>query len=409
MLAGLGRVVIVTQGIPHPREGASTVIFYEYVRGISTAAGRVLHVLLTDSTNRDGRLLEEYRQAMRDRPDFEILDCPVGAMYHVNRWTRAPGIEMLAPSIAGRVKTFDPAVVICFDILPAAYASQLAPPSRRVVWLGDLHFRSFWYNAIYDIRDRAGAALRLPLILMLCWHWRRFYASTLAGACSVVVSSKSSEAAMRAIGIASEYLPYPWPEKDDAGAHPAPPEVPTFALFGSLSGLGSRSSFETLIRDVYPMLLKTWGPGGFRVLLAGVRSASAWAAKAVAERPEMEFLGFVDDIVAFMRGCHAVVVPIAVPVGNRTRILTALAHRALVIAHRNTALGNDDLRSGDTCLLASSAEEFAAHLRFAVDSPVEARAIAERGHAMYRQRYAPAPAVAMFLERVVTCAGSATR
>lgn len=397
----------MTQGIPHPREGASTVIFYEYVRGISTAAGRVLHVLLTDRTNRDERLLQEYRESMRDRPDFEILDCPVDTLYRVHRWTREPGLGTLAPSIAARVQAFQPDVVICFDILPAAYALQLAPSSRRVVWLGDLHFRSFWYNAIYDIRERAGAALRLPLILMLCRHWRRFYASTLTGACSVVVSSKSSEAAMRAIGIASEYLPYPWPEKEDTGAHPAPPDVPTFALFGSLSGLGSRSSFDTLIRDVYPMLLKAWGPNGFRVLLAGVRSAPEWAAKAIAARPEMEFLGFVDDIVAFMRGCHAVVVPIAVPVGNRTRILTALAHRALVIAHRNTALGNDDLRSGDTCLLAASPEEFAAHLRFAVESPVEARAIAERGHAMYRQRYAPAPAVAMFLERVAACAGAA--
>jgi glycosyltransferase involved in cell wall biosynthesis len=394
----------VTQGIPHPREGASSVIFYEYVRGITGASGPVLHLLLTDRTNRDERLLREYRESMSGFPHFEILDCPVSAMYHVNRWTRMPGIEALPASVAARVGAFDPDVVVCFDVLPAAYAAQVAPAARRVVWLGDLHFQSFWYNALYDIRDRKAAALRLPLIALLCRQWRRFYARVLSGACSVVVSSKSSESAVEAIGVTAGYLSYPWPEKADTGEAAMPPLVPTFALFGSLSGLGSRSSFDTLIREVYPMLLKMWGPGGFRVLLAGIRTAPEWALRAIKERPEMEFVGFVDDLVAFMRGCHAVVVPIAVPVGNRTRILTALAHGALVIAHRNTALGNDDLRSGDTCLLAGTPEEFARHLRFAVDSPVEARAIAERGQAMYQRRFAPAPAVGMFLERIAACA-----
>lgn len=399
----LPRVLIVTQGIPHPREGASTVIYYEYVRGIAGASKTVLNLILTDRTNRDERLLREYRESLSEFGRFDVVDCPVDSMYSVRRLTRAPFVPRLPQAVLDRIRAFNPDAIVCFDILPAAFAEQFPSPTPRIVWLGDLHFHSFWYNALYDVRDRRRAVLRLPLIAALCWQWRRLYARVLSRACRVIVSSKSSEAAMRSLGIESRYLTFPWPEKRQVAATVEAPPLPTFALFGSLSGLGSRSSFDTLMREVYPALVKTWGPRGFRILLAGVRNPPAWALKAIEGKPEMVFMGFVDDIVSFMRGCHAVVVPIAVPVGNRTRILTALAHGALVIAHRNTALGNSDLRSGDTCLLASTPDEFAAHLRFAVESPAEARAIAARGQAMYQQKFAPAPAVSFFLKEIESC------
>ena len=54
--------------------------------------------------------------------------------------------------------------------------------------------------------------------------------------------------------------------------------------------------------------------------------------------------------------------PIAVPVGNRSRILTTMSMGALVIAHANTVLGNPDLVSGKNCLLARSPEDFAKHM-----------------------------------------------
>ncbi len=396
-------ILVVAPGVPHPHEGASTVLFWHYIRGLADAGARVLHIRLTDATNRNERLLAEYVESMRDLPAFETMECPVNAMYRLNRWTRAPRVQGAPVSVIERARDFRPDSVVCLDLLSAAYASQLASPSMRVVWLGDLNFQTFWYNAWYDVKERWQTARRLPLVAIGCLQWRTFYKTVLSDARAVVVSSKASEPALNSVGIRSEYLPYPWPAKLESGAAVTPPSRPTFAFFGSLSGLGSRSAFDTLINDIYPELMKTWGAGGFTLFLAGTRQAPAWVAPAIARKQEIQFKGFVEDLVGFMRGCHAIVVPIAVPVGNRSRILTAMAHGSLVVAHTSTAAGNPDLVSGDNCLLATTGAEFAAHLKLAVDAPAEAARISRRGRETYERLFSPAPAVRRFID--VVCRG----
>ncbi len=396
-------MLIVSPGVPHPREGASTVLFYEYIRGLAEAGARVLNLLLTDATNRNESHLGEYLESMRDLPQFEAVECVVNPLYRVDRWTRRPRVQELPPSVSDRARAFKPEAVVCMDLLSAAYARQLASSLTRVVWLGDLNFQTYWYNALYDIRER-GASLkrvaRLALVAMECLQWRRFYRSALSDARHVVVSSKASERSLRTLGIASDYLPYPWPAKTETSAAISQPARPTFAFFGSLSGLGSRSAFDTMINDIYPGLVEAWGSGGFRLLLAGTRQAPDWVRAALPDKPEILFQGFVDDLVTFMRGCHAVLVPIQVPVGNRSRILTAMAHGSLVVAHANTSAGNPDLVSGDNCLLATSAGEFVRHLRFAAEQPDEAARIARRGRDTYERLFSPPRAVGRFVELV---------
>ena len=160
--------------------------------------------------------------------------------------------------------------------------------------------------------------------------------------------------------------------------------LPSFLFFGALAGLGSRSALRMLLTELYPRLVRMWGPGGFQLFLAGTKQPADWVQAAIQQKPEIKFEGFVDDLVGFMGRCHAVLVPIKVPVGNRSRILTAMAHGALVIAHRNTALGNADLVSGENCLLAGSADEFLQHMRLAVEAPARAAAIAQNGRQVLR-------------------------
>jgi glycosyltransferase involved in cell wall biosynthesis len=100
----------------------------------------------------------------------------------------------------------------------------------------------------------------------------------------------------------------------------------------------------------------------------------SWVQAAIAHHPEFEFLGFVDDLAAEVARCHAVIAPISVPVGNRTRIVTAMSMGALVIAHANTALGNPELVSGNNCLLASTAQQFVDNMKLAhADTTVAVR------------------------------------
>jgi glycosyltransferase involved in cell wall biosynthesis len=217
-----------------------------------------------------------------------------------------------------------------------------------------------------------------------------------------VVASKSSEASLRRLGLVAKYLPYPWPAgSPSTESQQLPRTKPSFAFFGSLSGLGSRSAFHTLLSDVYPELVKTWGSNGFQVLLAGSREMPDWVRGELDRKPEILFQGFVDDLAALLGRCHATLVPIAVPVGNRSRIVTAMAHGGLVIAHRNTAMGNPHLVSGENCLLAARPSEFVTHMRFAVDTPQKTDAIRRNARETYERHFAPSKAVQRLLNEII--------
>jgi glycosyltransferase involved in cell wall biosynthesis len=114
----------------------------------------------------------------------------------------------------------------------------------------------------------------------------------------------------------------------------------------------------------------------------------------LATAPELEHVGFVEDLSGLLGGVHAAIAPISVPIGNRSRILTALAAGTVVVAHENAALGNPDLVDGKTCFLASDAAEFAERMARCVDAPAEAREVAERGRDLYRSHFRPDVAVA---------------
>jgi glycosyltransferase involved in cell wall biosynthesis len=299
------------------------------------------------------------------------------------------------------VRNFTPDIVLCFDLLSAWLTARV--PARRLVWLGDLRFQTALYHAIYAARENPARAVHIPSNWLGCRAWKKIYGETLRGADQVIVSSHSSIGALTPLGIRSEYEPYPWPETTDearSGTDPCPPETPTFLFFGSLGGLGSRSALHLLTCKVFPLLRRCWGKGGFRVLIAGRGTLPGWALQAIAGKPEFETLGFVEDLDGLVARCHAVLVPIDVPVGNRSRILAAMARRALVIAHANAALGNPDLVDGETCYLASSPAGFVDRMQRAVRDRQAASAITARALERFRSRFGVDAAGTRLLARI---------
>jgi glycosyltransferase involved in cell wall biosynthesis len=216
---------------------------------------------------------------------------------------------------------------------------------------------------------------------------------------SVVVSADSSRRHLQRIGVEATYLPYPWPDAPgcEGTAATESPQVPSFLFLGTLTGLGSRSAFHFMLDAVYPEAVRVWGRDGFRILIAGARGLPQWVERELGRRPELKYLGFVEDIVRVMRTCHAVLVPIEVPVGNRSRILTAMSAGVPVVAHENAALGNPDLLDRVTCYLARDGRRVVDGMRRAVENPEEAARIAREARARYEAHFMPEAAVAMLL------------
>ena len=396
-LPGRKRVVIVSLGVPHERDGASVVLFYHYAEQIVKEGYAVLHVLLLEGPSWTDDSVEAYQRKLAAKGVFEVATIRAAPFVHTSPfglWLDPAAAER-AHELAGR---FRPDVIVSFDIV-AAWLGNAMPAARRVVWLGDLIYHAMVWHARYALREDPIRIVGLLRNIVGARLWRRAYAAVLQPADNVVVSSASSVAELARLKIVSEYVPYPWPV-DPMAKICEVPALPTFMLFGTLEGLGSKSAIYLLIREIYPRLLRLWGTRGFRIVIGGRGQRADWFNRAVAGKAEFDWVGFVPDLDDVLSHCHGVLAPIDVPVGNRSRILTALAKRMLVIAHANVALGNSALVDEVTCALAANADEFVARMRRAVEDPAWARAIAERGRQCYAELFAPEKAGPLMVQRL---------
>jgi glycosyltransferase involved in cell wall biosynthesis len=393
------RLLICSAGVPHESEGASVVLFYHYIARLKREGHVIRHLLLLDPSWSD-EAVDAYRRKLGSPGTFDVVVIRATAFYRSGRVR--PHCDADAAAAAGRhARAFAPQAILCFDIL-AAWLLDGVTAAPRIVWLGDLNFETFFYHSLYATRENPMRAIHLPSNWLSCRGWRHLYATVLSDVDQVIVASHSSERALGRLGVVAEYEPYPWPTEATMARTAAPPARPSFLFFGQLAGLGSRSAFHFLMDKVFPLLRERWGAGGFRIMLAGRGAPPDWVLAAIADKPEIERLGFVEKLDDVLAICHAVLVPIDVPVGNRSRILTAMAMRSLIIAHANTALGNPDLVDGATCYLAGDAEGFVSAMAAAVGDPSRRTAIIERAFRCYQERFHPERATSRLAKRVET-------
>ncbi|MBI3444200.1 MAG: glycosyltransferase [Magnetospirillum sp.] len=393
LVDGGARILVVVGGVPHPSVGASVVLYHHYIEGLRREGYRILNLMLLQPDNSDEAGLDEYRARLQEGEDFQIVTCRSPRFVQTSRYRHAFDHAALTP-VRAQIEAFQPQVTLCLDFA-SAWAVEGWSVGSRVVWLGDLNFQTFLHHALYSLKEGEARFRHVAMALWHAWLWRRLYRRVLRPCESVVVSSKSSERHLAALGVHSGYQPYPWPAEPPPERMGVKAERPTFFFFGQLQGLGSRSAFHVTVEGIYPRLVRTWGKGGFEILIGGRGGLPAWVEAAIADKPEFRYLGFVEDLDEIMGRCHALLAPIDVPVGNRSRILTALSKRMVVVAHVNTALGNPDLVDGRSCYLADGPDAYVERLRRAVDNPEEAAAVAERGFQVYKRLFAPDVAVAV--------------
>ncbi|MCG9095356.1 glycosyltransferase [Laribacter hongkongensis] len=385
-------VLVITLGYPHPKRGASSVLFYWYLDALRKSKFNVEHLILVSPDEQSAQAENEYLNAIEPGPAFRVR---VFAIPRV-RDARRSGLELqvceLPRGVVDHVASVRPDATVCFDLMAADMARRMNL-ERQLIWLGDLSFQTGVYHAYYDFKAEPRKFPGLVRAYLAGILWRRYYRRVLRGQKNVIASSNSSVAHLARLGVASRYWSYPWPGEEAGPAKTVLKyDQPTFIMFGTLVALGSRSAFDFLMKSVYPLLIQAWGARGFSMLIAGMRELPAWVRADIELRPEFKFLGFVDDLGAEVVKCHAVLAPISVPVGNRSRIVTAMSMGALVIAHANTALGNPELISGDNCLLASSAAEFAQKMLFAYEQPDFAAKLGASARQTYLRSFEPAAA-----------------
>lgn len=390
------KIAVVVHGIPHPTEGASAVVFYWYIKALKDNGYNILCIII-GKKNIDSKSLTSFIQKLGidDRTQVETLICDQPVLHHPVFGPKEVD-KRLAVEVASMVNTYAPSMLIGFDLI-ASWSTQLCKVDKKIAWLGDLNFQTYWYHIFYAI-ERGN--FRSAFENFLYFHpWKKCYQKALSNFSNVIVCAASSIEEMEKIGIKSEYLPYPWPSEERIVRRPE--KIPNLAFFGSLAGLGSLSAINILIKQVYPNLISKYGARGFKIKVFGRGNFPEYALKIIKENPEFEMLGYVSDIRPLLASCHALIVPISVPVGNRTRIITAFSHEIPVIAHKNTSLGNPDLLHGVNCLLGQTGDEMASHFyRIYADRKL-ANDLAKNGRKTYEERNLPPAAAKLFIDKMV--------
>lgn len=364
------------------------MLFYWYIKALKSEEQAIFHLIIDTPRVTSDEELAAYTDAIEIGADFQVVREIFPITHAFSYKTLAIEPQLPPARTVSEIKNFNPHVTVCFDILAAAVARKLGFPNL-LIWLGDLTFQTALYHALYDVKTHPAKAVVFPRILLNCAVWKRLYSSILRGQTNVIVSSKSSERTIDALGAKSRYLPYPWPGANPGRELQKKYAAPTFIMFGTLAALGSRSAFHFLLKRVYPLLIHQWGEKGFQILVAGSREMPGWVQAEVETLPALKFIGFVDDLAALVDKCHAVLAPISVPVGNRSRIVTAMSMGTVVIAHKNTALGNPELVSGQNCFLAESAKDYAMYMRRSYDLPHEAERIGHAARSTYLESFEP--------------------
>jgi glycosyltransferase involved in cell wall biosynthesis len=151
---------------------------------------------------------------------------------------------------------------------------------------------------------------------------------------------------------------------------------------------------------LYPQLVSLWGRDGFSIVICGIHAVPPWVQKSLAGISEVRILGFVENIAEVLLSSHGVIVPIDVPIGNRTRIITSLALGVPVIAHANTALGNPRLTDGKTCFLAKDAAVFVERMQHVYRGGEDIEEIIRNGKRLYGEENDPRVATQALLKEL---------
>ncbi len=121
------------------------------------------------------------------------------------------------------------------------------------------------------------------------------------------------------------------------------------------------------------------------------------AARKLAGIPEVDVLGYVENLAPSYCEANAVIVPIRGGGGTRIKVLEAFSFRKPVVA-TSTGVEGIDVESGRGVLIGDTPEEFASHCAAVMTDRRLRERLAENGFSLANLRYSPERLKAIFHE-----------
>lgn len=390
------KIVAVTCGEPpNSNSGASTKVYFSYLNAILKRGWNLTLFCVGENEIKVKRkvsiLADELSPAL-----VKFIKIP--NPFKIKKY--GVTIDQISKYLTEQIENEKPDYVIAFDIESAALTRGITG-IKKIVWLGDLRFLTTWFHYMLLPKNIFIKFFSVFSVLIRILSWVVIYKLSIGDAHKVIVSSHNSVRYLKFLKKKSIYIPYPWPINLKKIIK-QPNLKPTFLFFGNLVGLGSVSAVNSIFGEIYNECLTLWGSNNFEILVSGFHELRPDLKSKLIHLPNLKLMGFVPKISTLLSRVDAVLVPIKVPVGNRSRVLTALAYGVPIIGHKNLAKGNPALLHKVNCLLYESRIELRSALILSIYDKKLVNRIATSGQKLYLQENNPRVACRLFLNELTS-------
>lgn len=138
-----------------------------------------------------------------------------------------------------------------------------------------------------------------------------------------------------------------------------------------------------LLGEIFPLVLQKY-PATILYIIGSDPPSGLY--KLASENPGVRILGYVDDVVPYLRECAVFVAPLRYGGGVKLKIIHAMAQGIPVVTTRVGSEGIDGIED-DSFLLGNSSRKIAEGICALLDNPALARKVGENGYELVKQRY----------------------
>lgn len=360
------RIAVLAGGVPNPTSGGGALTAWSVIRHLTDRGHEVtvLPLVRPDDADPSGLGAERRLDALRGigvsvRPVPSRAGEPGARSRSANLFPTLVDADAVREAVAA----VDPEAVFVYHF-EALAASRLVD-APRLAAVGDPPHLPALYRWRAEPKPRDLHRLRTEIAVRR--HARRQERITVAllRECDAAGAFAAHHAAeLRQAGVdCCQYFRTPIPDpvgdawRQERDRHTGSGR-PTILLIGHLSGTVTLDGLRLFAREILPRLDAALGRNGFEVRIVGGYEGPPSLRDALSH-PAVRFCGHLEDPGDEFLGADVLLVPNAIPLGVRVRILSGFSYGCCVVSHAANSLGIPELAGGENALVGDSSERLA--------------------------------------------------
>ncbi len=369
--------------IPNKFTGASSSIFYLYINQLLDSNFEIDLYIFTKNKKNDNVSANLLKNSLNNS-SLNVILIEKDIQYSFFPWKKTFIYYQLFKQSILSNKSFNK--IVCFDIA-SGFECRNIKANYKTLWLGDLSYEIEYHTFLEKLKYNKKEILNFFSMLYFFIIKATPYFFCRSKFEKIICASLSSKKRLNNLGLNALFYPFPYPNNSLFTKEFLSEKV--FLFYGNLTGTGSTSGLKLLFEDILPCAQKKWGVGGCKILIGGRTPIDSKTKLLLEKFPEVEYIGFIENLEEIFSKINSLLIPIPIKVGNRTRVIDGLSYGIPIIGHENLQLGNPYLIDGVNCLLSNKGEDFVENMnKITIDKDLYSKLI-KNGKETFKLTYDP--------------------